>query len=52
MELDDPEHALRLGGNRARQCIVPTPSLCFAHRQAVLVLKRRAGVGEAPGSSD
>ena len=30
----------------------PRRRLCFAHRQAVFVLKRRAGVGEAPGSSD
>ena len=29
MELDGPEHALRLRADRARQCNVPTPSPLF-----------------------
>ena len=32
--------------------LFPRRQLCFAHRQAVFVLERRTGVGEAPGSSD
>ena len=41
-----------LGGAGLFSVLPPRRRLCFAHRQAVFVLKRRAGVGETPGSSD
>ena len=41
-----------LEGNGLFSVLFPRRRLCFAHRQAVFVIERRTGVGEAPGSSD